>query len=511
MTVPALLALDLGTGSIKALIVDRDCRVLGSASEPYPVDRPHDSWAEQNPERWWSATVAAAKSARARASNPELAAIGISGQMHGTVLLDALGRPVRPAIIWEDRRSAAQVRSLTDRIGQEALIRRCGSPLATGFQAATLAWLVEHEPDIVDTVATVLLPGDYLRYRLTSEFITEPSDASSTLLFDITRRTWSPEVIAAIGLDIDLLPRVMESTQITGELSNAAAHELGLPARIPVAGGGADAPLAALAGAATASDTLMLTISTGSQAILPASAPVVDLRGRIHTWCGLAAPGSNPPGWYQMGATMASGRALRWLREEIIAGGVGDLEELVASTMPGADGLLFLPYLSGERTPHMDPDAAGAFIGLRAHHGQAELSRAVMEGAAFSLLDAYEVLHALGGRPERVVLAGGGARSRTWTRIIANVFDLPVDPLQESEGSAMGAAIVAGAAIGWFDLHEGASRSARYGPRVEPLPSAAAIYRELHPIFQHAYRALKDDFHQLGQIADRARSTSISS
>jgi len=510
MTTEAVLALDLGTGSVKALVVDRNGHALGSASAPYPVERPHDGWAEQDPDRWWNQTVAAARTAMSRAGSPEIAAIGISGQMHGTVLLDAQGRPVRPAIIWEDRRSAEQVRSLTERIGASTLIERCGSPMATGFQAATMAWLVEHEPAALAATQAILLPGDALRYQLTGALATEPSDASSTLLFDITARTWSSEVLDVVGIDPSLMPQVMESTGITGTLTTRAARELGVRPGIPVSGGGGDAPLAALAGAATTSDTLMLTISTGSQAILPSIEPVVDLRGRIHTWCSLAAPGSRLPAWYQMGATMASGRALRWLREEIMATGAEELESSVAAIPPGADGLLFLPYLNGERTPHMDPDAAGAFIGLRAHHGPAALSRAVMEGAAFSLLDAFQVLQELGGTPERVVLAGGGARSRTWTEIVAGIFDLPVDPLEESEGSAMGAAIVAGTAIGWFDLDEGAALSARFGPRVEPDPAAVPIYAELHPIFQHAYQVLNDDFHALGRIAARARSASIS-
>lgn len=355
----------------------------------------------------------------------------------------------------------------------------------------------------------MLLPGDYLRYRLTGEFATEPSDASSTLLFDIDRYDWAGEVIDAVGIDRDLFPKTLPSAAVTGTLSERAANDLGLQPGIPVTGGGGDAPLAAPAAGATNANTLLLTISTGSQAILPAELPVVDLAGRIHTWCSPAGPSSGLPRWYQMGATLASGRALRWLREGIMTGNTNQLDASVASVPPASDGVIFLPYLNGERTPHMDPDASGAFIGLKAHHGPGELSRAVMEGSAFGLFDAYQVLHELGGKPERIVLAGGGARSRIWTEIVAGIFDLPVDPLQESEGSAMGAAIVAGTAIGWFDLAEGATRSARFGARVEPDPHSAAIYRDLHPIFQRAYRLLRDDLHALGEIATRARSASI--
>jgi xylulokinase len=292
-------------------------------------------------------------------------------------------------------------------------------------------------------------------------------------------------------------------------LTPVAAGWLGLPAGIPVAGGGADAPLAALAAGATSSDTLLLTISTGSQAILPAPQPVVDPKGRIHTWCNIAEPGAALPAWYQMGATLASGRALRWLREDILAATADELETSVGQVPPGSDGLLFLPYLNGERTPHMDPDASAAFFGLKAQHGPDELTRSVMEGSVFALLDAFAVLRELSGEPERIVLAGGGARSRTWTQIVADIFGLPVDPLEESEGSAMGAAIVAGTMVGWFDLAEGARRSSHYGRRVNPETSAVTIYRELYPIFQHAYLALKDDLHALGAISSRARAASI--
>lgn len=511
MAGPALLALDLGTGSVKALVVDSRCRVLGSSSAPYPVDRPQDGWAEQDSGQWWQSTVEAARSALSTAGAPEIAAIGISGQMHGTVLLDDRCQPVRPAVIWEDRRSAPQVRSLTELVGAKRIIDICGSALATGFQAASLAWLVEHEPAAMASTRAVLLPGDYLRYRLTGELVAEPSDASSTLLFDIRSRTWSSDMLDAVGIDSSLMPAIQESIAFTGGLTNDAAVELGLSPGIPVAGGGGDAPLAALAAAATTSDSLLLTISTGSQAILPAIEPIVDPQGRIHTWCSLAPPDSPLPAWYQMGATLASGRALRWLREDLFANNAAPLEQSVAGVPPGAEGVLFLPYLNGERTPHMDPEASGAFIGLRAQHGPAELSRAVMEGAAFALRDAFEVLRELGGAPARIVLSGGGARSQTWTEIVAGVFDLPVDPLEESEGSAMGAAIVAGVALGWFDLSSGAAKTARFGQRIEPNPATVEIYRELYPIFQHGYLSLADDFHRLGQIAARARSASMSS
>lgn len=506
----SILALDLGTGSVKALVVDSSCTVLGSSSEVYSVDRPHDGWAEQTPDDWWVSAVTAARRAVDAAGSPPIVAIGISGQMHGTVLVDEDGEVVRPAIIWEDRRSARQVDRLTRRIGAERIIQMCGSPLATGFQAATLAWLVEHEPEAIRKTATVLLPGDYLRFRMTGIRTTEPSGASSTLLFDIHRRTWSSDLLETLGIVDERLPAVLESTTVHGRLTPNAARQLGLEPGIPVTGGGGDAPLAALAAGVADADTLLLTISTGSQAILPVGSAAVDPRGRIHTWCHVAPPGSEMPGWYQMGATLASGRAVRWFAETILGGSATDIDELAGAVPPGSNGIVFLPYLNGERTPHMDPDAAGAFLGLRASHEPADLARAVLEGTMLALRDAFAVLEELGGSPSRIVLAGGGARSTTWSRICADLFDLPVDPLQESEGSAMGAAIVAGRAIGWFDLSTGASLAAIFASRIEPEPNAVAIYRDIRPIFSHAYLALREDLHRLGQIAVRARSASIS-
>jgi xylulokinase len=499
----ALLGLDLGTGSFKALVVSVSGEVLGRGEAGYPIQRPEPLAAEQDPAEWRSAARSAVRQAVGAAGSPDIAAIGLSGQMHGTVPIDAEGNLVRPAIIWADRRSVDEARAIRDEVGAERLAVIAGSPVVAGFQAATCRWLAEHEPEHWARTATVLAPKDEIRRWLTGEIATEPSDASATLLFDIQSKDWSPKLLAAAGIERARLPRVLSSTAISGALTASAADDLGLPAGIPVSGGVADAPGAALGAGVTKPSTLLLTISTGAQALIPANMPLIDLRGRIHSFCGPL----DSPAWYAMGATMAAGLALRWLRDQVFELRVPDAYDLMnqaaAEVSPGAGGLIYAPYLIGERTPLMDPDARGVFLGLTARHGRGHLVRAVMEGVAFSLFEAFAMLRDLGAAPEQIVLAGGGARSAVWRQIMADVFEMPVFPALEPDQSAMGAAITAGAAIGWFDPVEASRQWARLGSPIEPMEGNTAVYRELLPIFRGVYPAHRTDFKTLRQIESR--------
>lgn len=501
----ALLGLDLGTGSVKALVVSGTGEVLGRGAADYPIHRPEPLAAEQDPAAWRSAARLAVRQAIAASGNSDIVAIGLSGQMHGTVPIDANGDPVRPAIIWADGRSAEAARAITDEVGAERLAEIAGSPVVSGFQAATCRWLATNEPEHWARTATVLTPKDEMRRWLTGEIATEPSDASATLLFAIRSKDWSPELLAAARVEQARLPRVLGSTAIGGTLTASAADDLGLRAGIPVSGGVADAPGAALGTGVSDPSTLLLTISTGAQALIPANAPLIGPGGRIHSFCGPL----DSPGWYAMGATMAAGLALRWLRDQVFE--LRDLDAYdvmnrsASEAPPGADGLIFTPYLIGERTPIMDPDARGVFLGLTARHGRGHLVRAVMEGVAFSLFDAFAVLRDLGAAPERIVLAGGGARSAVWRRIMADVFEMPVSPALEPDQSAMGAAITAGAAIGWFDPIEASRRWARLGAPIEPIAENTAVYRELLPIFRGVYPAHQADFQRLRQLESRER------
>jgi len=500
-----LLGIDIGTGSVKALIVDERGSTLGQGSSEYSQSRPHPGWAEQRPVQWWQATLIAVRQAIAITGGIRIDAIGLSGQMHGTVLLDATGEPVRPAIIWADTRSADEAAEITTLIGPARLIDIAGSPVATGFQAASVKWVQKHEPDVWERVQTILLPKDYLRFKLTGEFFAEPSDASSTLLLDVRTRDWSETILNTLSIQRSQLPPIIESNAMAGRLGQAAADALGLPVGIPIAGGGADAPLSALAAGVVRPDKMALTISTGSQVIIPSATLLPDPDGRIHSWCNCLRPGEGRSGWYQMGATMVSGLALRWLRDSVFRIPGKDAYSqmtLEADGVPvGAGGLVFLPYLNGERTPHMNPHARGMFLGLTPDHGQGHFVRAVMEGGTLALYDAFDVLKSLGAAPDSIVLSGGGAQSSLWRQIVADVFGMAVKPLLTVEQSALGAAMLASSAIGLFDPQDLAERWATYGETVEPNRDAHEDYGVLLEIFRNAYRKHVDDFKALTQFA----------
>jgi len=494
------LGIDLGTSSAKALLVSPEGHIVGQGAAEYAIDQPNTGWAEQSPDTWWQATVIAARGALAGAdpSYPNVEAIGLSGQMHGTVLLDKSGVWLSPAVIWPDRRSQSQVNEISKFIGAQRLIQLAGSPLATGFQAATIRWFQQEQPALWRQVATVLTPKDYLRWRLTGEIASEPSDGSGTLLLDVRRRDWSVELLDAIELNRDLLPKILASTAVAGHLTKWSAAQFGLPSGIPVICGAADTACGLLGAGVVDEGALLLTISSGGQLAIPASTVEIDLNGRLHTFCSALEPAERQPGWYQMGAILSAGLSLRWLRDRVLElkGGnaYATMTSLAKQAPPGANGLLFLPYLLGERTPHMDPGARGLFLGLTAEHGRAELIRAVMEGVALACYDAFEVLAEVGARPEQVILAGGGARSDLWRQIVADVFDLPVRPLATREQAAMGAALLAGGGLGTFDPVVQAREWAKYDDQVEPNADANQVYRGLLSIFRHAYQKHKNDF-----------------
>ncbi|MFC1975234.1 xylulokinase [Chloroflexota bacterium] len=508
-----LLSIDLGTSSVKVLLATETGQILSQGSAEYPIHRPQPDWAEQNPDDWWRATVTAMHQVLTglRRRPISISAIGLSGQMHGTVLLDKKEQLLGPAIIWPDQRSQRQVQEITGLIGAERLIELTGSPVATGFQAATLRWIQQEDAGRWQQTHSVLLPKDYLRWRLTGEYHTDPSDGSGTLLFDVRRRDWSTEILAALEIDQAKLPPVQPSSAVAGQLTQRAAAALGLPAGIPVVIGAADTACAALGAGIVDAQTLLLTISTGGQIVLPALDVHVDRAGRIHTFCCALSPGPNRTGWYQLAALLSAGMTLRWLRDQILGlwgeKAYAQMTTWAGSVPPGAHGLLFLPYLAGERTPHMDPQARGIFLGLTASHGQAELVRAVMEGVALACYDAYTVLAELGASPERIIMAGGGARSQLWRQIMANVFGLPVQRLDVADQSALGALLLAGAGMKLFESDDTAQTWATYGPPVEPNPQQHAFYQQsLLPLFRSAYQKHREDFRQLQNLQRQYQS-----
>jgi xylulokinase len=507
---PLLLGMDLGTSALKVLLVDLEGRVVGRGGAGYPTDRPAPDRAEQDPEAWWLAlttsvgqTLASARAADPGAPDPSrrVAAIGLSGQMHGSVLLGSDLRALGPAVIWPDRRSARQVEGLTAEVGRERVIDIVGGPLATGFQAATARWFRDEEPARWTEMRMIVTPKDALRLRLTGELATDPSDASGTGFLDETTRRWSGEMLAAVGLEQDRLPPLREARASAGRLLPEPAATLGLPDGIPVATGAADTAAGLLGAGVIAPDSFFLSIGTGGQLALPTIERAVDLMGRSHTFCAALAPSAATAGWYRLAATLSAGMALRWLRDEVFALGTADAYDRMvawAEDVPiGARGLLFLPYLVGERSPHMDPTARGVLLGLTASHGQAELVRAVLEGVALACFDASRGLAEPVALPNRLVLAGGGARSPLWQGIIADVFGTPVQRFEVDERAATGACILAGAAVDLVDPAVASRAWARVSGIVEPDGTHHVRYMELFEMFRDAYTANRAAFTSL--------------
>lgn len=504
---PLLLGIDLGTSSVKTVLVTAAGALVATGSADYPILHPRAGHAEQEPAAWWQAVGEATRQALAGAGADaavRVAAVGLSGQMHGVVPTDGDGAPLRNAVIWPDQRSGSQVQALTAALGAEQLVALSGSPLATGFMAATLRWLLEHEPQTIARARWFLPAKDWLRLQMVGEVASDASDGSGALFLDVERRAWSPELVRAVEIDAEQLPPLRPSSAVAGTLLAAAAAHLGLQAGTPVVVGAADTACGLLGAGAADGRTLVVNLSTGGQLVLPAATPAVDSQGRLHTFCSALEPGAGRAGWYIMGATLNVGLALRWLRDQL-AGPSGrfdyaELTELAAAWPPGAGRLLFLPYLVGERTPLMDPEARAAFLGLTTAHGQGALVRAVLEGATFACADAYSVLLQAAPPAERVLLAGGGARSPLWQQIVADVFGVAVQRLLVSEQSAMGAALLAGQGAGLFDAAATAGQWAQAGPPVPPQPAVHDFYAELIELWREAWLQNRDLFHTLGAL-----------
>jgi xylulokinase len=499
------LGIDLGTSAVKALVVDGNGTVRGMGSAEYPTLRPYPGWAEQDPDAWWQATIDAVQQAIGWAGAATIGGVGFSGQMHGAAFLGANDKPLYPTVIWEDQRSARQVAEVTARIGAERLIEIAGSPLATGFMAATAVWMREEKSSIWWRTKRILSPKDELRRRLTGTLATDPGDGSATLLFDARWRNWSPTLLDATEVASILLAPVKASSDVAGEVREDAAAALGLRAGTPVVTGTGDAPSGLLGAGIVDPETMFLSLSTGAQVMAPASEFVPDTTGRTHTFCSALSPAGGKPGWYQMGATLVAGMAMRWLRDEMLrlpaAGAYERMTAWAEKARPGARGLLFLPYLVGERTPHMDARARGAFLGLTAQHDSGDVVRAVMEGVTFACRDAFAALAEAGAQPKRIIMGGGGARSPFWRQMVADVFNLPVYALVTTDQAGMGAALLAMTGVRGQDPVATAQTWARYGTPAEPDGTRQRQYEEIFALFREAYHPVIEISHRLGEWA----------
>jgi xylulokinase len=479
---PALVGVDVGTTGVKALAVSPDGEVLAAATRGYGLSTPRPGWSEQDPEDWWRAAEAAlADVARGR----EIAGIGLSGQMHGLVTLDAAGRVIRPAILWNDQRTAAECAEIEERVGLERLIALTGNRALTGFTAPKLLWLRRHEPEAYARVARVMLPKDYVRLRLTGEWAIDASDASGTLLLDVERRDWSADVLGALDLPPVWFPPVLESPSAAGGVRTSPSNTVSLGT--PVAAGAGDQPAAAVGVGVVRPGALSVVLGTSGVVLAALPAYAHDGEARVHAFCH-AVPGT----WQAMGVMLSAAGSLEWFHRTLAPDAPFEtLVEEAAGWGPGAEGLLFLPYLSGERTPHADPDARGAFVGLELRHDRGALVRAVLEGVAFGLRDSLDLIRALGVDVPSARVSGGGARSRLWLEIVSSVLGIPLELTESEEGSAFGAALLGGVAAGVFaDVHDAVARCVRVVDRVDPSPPWRDAYAELLPRYRALYPAL---------------------
>ena len=486
-----LVGIDLGTSSTKTVIINRNGQIVSLAAQEYGIDRPQPDHAEQDPRTWVEAAWKTIQSAlnHAGIEARQVGGIGIAGQMHGTVCLGSQGTPIRPAIIWADQRSQAQVAEVYAQIGRQHLGEWTASPLATGFMLSSWLWLLENEPATIERTSLMLLPKDYLRYRLTGKAGSEPSDASSTLLFDTARRSWSNELLSALGLKAALLPAIYESAEIAGGLTAEAAAMTGLQPGTPIVFGGSDQALQALGHGIVEAGLVSCTIGSGGQIFAPTAQPVYDPQLRLHLFCHAL-----PALWHLEAAILSAGLSLKWLRDSLYPMDTyQSLAEAASPIQAGAEELFFLPHLSGERTPHMDPQAKAAFVGLTIRHKQGHLVRAVMEGVVMALKRGLDIMVDVGIPLKQIVASGGGTRHPLWLQLQADIFNRPIYCTAHVEAAAIGAAILAGKGIGVFsDVAQTSRELARWSNQViYPVPENARYYEESYRIYCQLYPALK--------------------
>ena len=504
------LGVDVGTSGTKTLAMQEDGTILASATEEYPLFSPHPGWSEQNPEDWWQATIKSIrkvlKTGKIKAA--DVKGIGLSGQMHGSVFLNKKHEVIRPALLWNDQRTAAECAEIEQRAGgRKKLIKLVANPALTGFTAPKILWLRNHEPKHFDKTVQVLLPKDYIRFRLTGEFATEVSDASGTLLLDVKQRNWSRPLLSKLELDDSLLPDVYESEAVSGHLTADAAGLLGLSKGVAVVGGGGDQAAGAVGNGIVKKGVISATMGTSGVVFAHSDEVQIDPEGRVHTFCHAVRDK-----WHVMGVVLSAGGSLQWYRNQLCEQQVAEAKrkkvdpyELISAQAeqapPGSEGLFFLPYLTGERTPHADPDARAAWIGLSLRHGRSHLGRAVMEGATYAMRDSLEIIKELNIPVREIRLSGGGARSPFWRQLQADIYGQKVVTINAEEGPAYGVALLAAAGTGAYkDVVEACSSTIRVVQSTSVNSKAKSIYNKAYPVFQGLYSSLKEDYPRINQL-----------
>lgn len=504
-----VLGVDLGTSGTKTVLFDQEGHAICSCTVEYPLYQPHNGWAEQDPQDWANAAVTTIRTVleKSGVDPDDVVSLGISGQMHGLVMLDAQGKVLRRSIIWCDQRTQAECDEIHDRVGREKLIAITANPALTGFTLSKVLWVRNHEPELYAQCRHILLPKDYVRYTLTGDYATEVSDASGMQMLDVPNRCWSDELLSLLEIDKALLPKVYESCEVTGHISEQAAALTGLSPKTLVVGGAGDNAAAAVGTGVVEDGRAFTTIGTSGVVFAHTDKLAIDPKGRVHTFC-CAVPGA----WHVMGVTQAAGLSLKWYRdtfcdaEKQTAQQMGvdpyDLMNKEAAQSPiGANKLLYAPYLMGERTPHLDADCRGMFFGLSAMHTRRDLLRAVMEGVTYSLRDCLGVLGEMGVAPEQMLACGGGGKSPLWRQMLADVFNCPVATTVNTEGPALGVAILAGVGAGLYSsVQEACNAMIHVNPAQQPIPENVPKYARVYEIYQKLYPANQAIFKALGQL-----------
>jgi xylulokinase len=510
-----LLGIDIGTSGTKALACDLDGKVLATATAEHDIASPQPGWSEQDPRQWWSAVCKATRAVvkKADVKADACKGIGLSGQMHGSVFIADDGHetaePLRPALLWNDQRTAAQCAEI-EKIagGRKKLIGMVGNPALTGFQAPKILWVRQNEPQVFEKTKHVLLPKDYIRYRMTGEYATEVSDAAGTLLLDVKKRAWHKGLIGKLGLDASLFADCAESHVVTGELTKWAAKQLGLTPGVPVVGGAGDNAAGAVGNGIVRHGVAMASLGTSGVVFAHADEPVLDPQGRVHTMCS-AVDGK----WCVFGCMLSAGGSLQWFRNHMAKAEIAEakkkkvdpyelLTDEAARAKAGCEGLQFLPYLTGERCPHPDPQARGGWIGLTARHTRADMIRSVIEGITFGMTDALRIMQAMGIDIKTVYLTGGGSRSAFWRQLQADVYNVPVALTNSTEGAAYGVAMLAGVGAGvWKNVQQATKAVIDETERLKPDRDAAKFYAKAHEAYDALYPALRENFPQLAALA----------
>jgi xylulokinase len=488
------LGLDISTTGSKALLVDENGVVVATASSPHTLQNPRPLWSEQNPSEWWRAASISIRSVLEKASigGERVAAVGLTGQMHGLVLLDAKGNVLRPAILWNDQRTQSQCDEIYQRIGRERFIQITGNVALTGFTAPKILWVKENEPNVYAKAKHILLPKDYVRYKLTGEYAMDKADGAGTVLFNLKSRDWSREVLDALDIDASWMPPTSEGPEFTGRVNEEAASLTGLKVGTPIAAGGGDQAAGAVGVGAVEMGVVALTVGTSGVVFAPTSSALIEPQGRLHAFCH-AVPGM----WHFMGVMLSAAGSLQWYRDTLASN--MDFDELLkeAESIPaGCEGLQFLPYLSGERTPHPDPLARGAFIGLTLRHTRAHMTRAVLEGVSFGLKDSFMLIQNAGlEKITQVRASGGGTKSALWRQILASTLEAELVTVNTTEGAAYGAALLAGVGAGaWSDVVSACDEAIKLSGSIMPDPAQVEAYRKAYPLYQELYPALKSNF-----------------